>query len=152
MLNLIFIWSSRHITYVWIIFYYRHCLWILGNATTLSSSGSIWADLVRDAKDRQCFFNASSDNAISRVIAKKRRDLNRVNVKNNTHISSSNNCGVWVLSLFTTAYYSELVFLFNYCARFLICWYHVYRCIAKAIYIYLEKARPAYNLEWRDLD
>ncbi|XP_051219250.1 helicase SEN1 [Lolium perenne] len=48
----------------------RHCLWILGNAATLSRSGSIWENLVRNAKERQCFFNAKSDGAISRAIAK----------------------------------------------------------------------------------
>lgn len=74
----------------------RHCLWILGNATTLASSGSIWSDLVRDAKDRRCFFNASSDYVISHVIAKQRRDLDRVNVEKSIHISSSKNCRVWV--------------------------------------------------------
>ncbi|RLN09633.1 hypothetical protein C2845_PM11G17480 [Panicum miliaceum] len=35
----------------------RHCLWVLGNAATLRGSGSIWAELVRDAEDRRCFFN-----------------------------------------------------------------------------------------------
>nr|TKW06157.1 hypothetical protein SEVIR_7G223800v2 [Setaria viridis] len=62
----------------------RYCLWILGNATTLLSSGSIWADLVCNAKDRQCFFDASSNKALARVIAKQKSDLNRVEVKNNT--------------------------------------------------------------------
>ncbi|WVZ86865.1 hypothetical protein U9M48_033584 [Paspalum notatum var. saurae] len=38
----------------------RHCLWILGNAATLRSSGSIWEELVRDAVDRRCFFNWNS--------------------------------------------------------------------------------------------
>ncbi|XP_044318466.1 helicase sen1-like [Triticum aestivum] len=35
----------------------RHCLWILGNATTLSGSGSIWGELVQDAVERRCFFD-----------------------------------------------------------------------------------------------
>ncbi|OQU84722.1 hypothetical protein SORBI_3004G113500 [Sorghum bicolor] len=35
----------------------RHCLWILGNAATLHGSGSIWAELVRDAEKRGCLFN-----------------------------------------------------------------------------------------------
>ena len=105
MLNLIFLWSSRHITYVWRIFYYRHCLWILGNATTLSRSGSIWADLVRNAKDRRCFFNASSDKAISHVIAKQKSHLCRVEAKKSTPRASSRNYRVWVLSCrtFSTA-------------------------------------------------
>lgn len=35
----------------------RHCLWVLGNATTLRSSGSIWGELVQDAVERRCFFD-----------------------------------------------------------------------------------------------
>ncbi|CAO2036228.1 unnamed protein product [Urochloa humidicola] len=67
----------------------RHCLWILGNATTLLSSGSIWADLVRNAKDRRCFFNASSEKALSRVIAKQKSDLSRVESKKKTPLVQS---------------------------------------------------------------
>ncbi|MQL88099.1 hypothetical protein Taro_020656 [Colocasia esculenta] len=37
----------------------RYCLWILGNARTLINSGSIWAELVQDAKERGCFYNAN---------------------------------------------------------------------------------------------
>ncbi|KAF0891412.1 hypothetical protein E2562_009841 [Oryza meyeriana var. granulata] len=73
----------------------RYCLWILGNATTLSSSGSIWADLVRDAKDRQCFFNANSDKDISRVLAKHRNETNKVKDTRNAP-SKVRNSGVWV--------------------------------------------------------
>ncbi|KAJ1272390.1 hypothetical protein BS78_06G198300 [Paspalum vaginatum] len=74
----------------------RYCLWILGNATTLLSSGSIWADLVRNAKDRRCFFNANSDKAISCVIAKQKSGICRVEAKKNTPLSSSRNSRVWV--------------------------------------------------------
>jgi hypothetical protein len=118
------------------IFYYRHCLWILGNATTLASSGSIWSDLVRDAKDRGCFFNASRDNGISRVIAKQ-RDLDRVNVEKSIHISSSKNCRVWVLSLFTASYYLVLVFFYLICyALFLIlCTVFVSCILARKIHL-----------------
>ncbi|CAN6249869.1 unnamed protein product [Urochloa humidicola] len=73
----------------------RYCLWILGNSTTLLRSGSIWADLVHNAKDRRCFFNGSSDKAISRAIAKQKGYPTRVNVKKNTHLTTKN-CGVWV--------------------------------------------------------
>ncbi|KAL6652174.1 hypothetical protein ACP70R_011099 [Stipagrostis hirtigluma subsp. patula] len=74
----------------------RYCLWILGNATTLLSSGSIWADLVRNAKDRQCFFNASSDKAISSVIANQKSDLSKVKFKKITPPACSRNSMVWV--------------------------------------------------------
>ncbi|CAL5030416.1 unnamed protein product [Urochloa decumbens] len=81
----------------------RHCLWILGNATTLLNSGSIWADLVRNAKDRRCFFNASSDKALSRVIAKQKSDLCRVEVKKNTPLVQSqsglNEQGPYLMSI-----------------------------------------------------
>ncbi|KAI3722952.1 hypothetical protein L2E82_34185 [Cichorium intybus] len=39
----------------------RYCLWILGNGSTLVNSGSIWKNLVVDAKDRGCFYNVSED-------------------------------------------------------------------------------------------
>ncbi|WOL07362.1 hypothetical protein Cni_G16102 [Canna indica] len=46
----------------------RYCLWVLGNGPTLFNSGSIWAKLVSDAKDRQCFFNAAEDQGIATAI------------------------------------------------------------------------------------
>ncbi|WOL07364.1 hypothetical protein Cni_G16104 [Canna indica] len=48
----------------------RYCLWILGNAATLISSGSIWARLVSDAKARNCFFDATEDRGIATAISK----------------------------------------------------------------------------------
>ncbi|WOL07356.1 hypothetical protein Cni_G16096 [Canna indica] len=48
----------------------RYCLWILGNAPTLISSGSIWARLVSDAKARNCFFDATEDRGIATAISK----------------------------------------------------------------------------------
>ncbi|WVZ76720.1 hypothetical protein U9M48_024672 [Paspalum notatum var. saurae] len=54
----------------------RHCLWVLGNAATLRGSGSVWAELVRDAEDRGCFFNWDDDGtggAPSSVAAPPRR-------------------------------------------------------------------------------
>jgi hypothetical protein len=77
------------------LFNHRYCLWILGNATTLSRSGSIWADLVRDAKDRQCFFNANSDKDISRVLAKHKIETNKVKDRKSTPFKVRNS-GVWV--------------------------------------------------------
>ncbi|XP_042472365.1 probable helicase MAGATAMA 3 [Zingiber officinale] len=46
----------------------RYCLWILGNEPTLSSSRSIWANIVQDAKVRCCFFNAIEDERIAKAI------------------------------------------------------------------------------------
>ncbi|KAM0946836.1 putative DNA helicase [Dioscorea sansibarensis] len=48
----------------------RHCLWIIGNATTLTSSGTVWSKLVRDANKRGCFFNAQEDKGIMDAIIK----------------------------------------------------------------------------------
>ncbi|KAI9118448.1 hypothetical protein K1719_010780 [Acacia pycnantha] len=46
----------------------RHCLWILGNATTLMKSDSIWRKLVVDAKNRECFHNADDDEDLAQAI------------------------------------------------------------------------------------
>ncbi|KAL6652176.1 hypothetical protein ACP70R_011101 [Stipagrostis hirtigluma subsp. patula] len=39
----------------------KHCLWIVGNGTTLSISNSIWQKIIKDAEDRGCFFDVSDD-------------------------------------------------------------------------------------------
>lgn len=39
----------------------RYCLWIVGNGTTLAKSGSVWKNVVIDAKARGCFYNADDD-------------------------------------------------------------------------------------------
>ncbi|XP_045833411.1 uncharacterized protein LOC123924528 [Trifolium pratense] len=46
----------------------RYCLWILGNASTLSNSDSIWRKLILDAKRRDCYHNADEDKKLARVI------------------------------------------------------------------------------------
>ncbi|KAB1205203.1 hypothetical protein CJ030_MR7G021969 [Morella rubra] len=46
----------------------RHCLWILGNESTLANSDSVWEALVLDAKNRQCFFNADEDKDLHKAI------------------------------------------------------------------------------------
>ncbi|KAI3794405.1 hypothetical protein L1987_37036 [Smallanthus sonchifolius] len=45
----------------------RHCLWILGNESTLVNSGTIWKQLVIDAKNRGCFYNASEDKNLAQA-------------------------------------------------------------------------------------
>ncbi|KAJ4799742.1 P-loop containing nucleoside triphosphate hydrolases superfamily protein [Rhynchospora pubera] len=47
----------------------RYCLWIIGNAATLSKSGSIWAALIDDARNRRCFFRADEEKSISDAIS-----------------------------------------------------------------------------------
>ncbi|KAK2430640.1 P-loop containing nucleoside triphosphate hydrolase superfamily protein [Trifolium repens] len=46
----------------------RYCLWILGNASTLANSDSIWKRLILDAKRRDCYHNADQDKKLARVI------------------------------------------------------------------------------------
>ncbi|KAI3798723.1 hypothetical protein L1987_34001 [Smallanthus sonchifolius] len=45
----------------------RYCLWILGNESTLVNSGTIWKQLVVDAKNRGCFYNASEDKNLAQA-------------------------------------------------------------------------------------
>ncbi|KAL3835054.1 hypothetical protein ACJIZ3_009790 [Penstemon smallii] len=56
----------------------RHCLWILGNARTLSMSNSVWEALVVDAKNRQCFFTADGDNEIAKTIIDVKKELEQL--------------------------------------------------------------------------
>lgn len=39
----------------------RHCLWVIGNETTLALSGSIWAKLISESRTRGCFYDAKDD-------------------------------------------------------------------------------------------
>ncbi|XP_076911042.1 helicase sen1-like [Bidens hawaiensis] len=56
----------------------RHCLWILGNERTLANSESVWKELVCDARNRLCLFDADADDCLrSRIIAAK-KDLDQV--------------------------------------------------------------------------
>ncbi|TVU39105.1 hypothetical protein EJB05_12510, partial [Eragrostis curvula] len=56
----------------------KHCLWILGNATTLAGGKTIWREIVADAKDRGCFFNAKDDKDLSNAIIKAVIELDEV--------------------------------------------------------------------------
>ncbi|WOH15111.1 hypothetical protein DCAR_0934648 [Daucus carota subsp. sativus] len=47
----------------------RHCLWILGNGSTLVNSGSVWKKLVIDAKSRACFYNVQEDKKLALALA-----------------------------------------------------------------------------------
>ncbi|KAM0906287.1 hypothetical protein ACQ4PT_016853 [Festuca glaucescens] len=51
----------------------RHCLWVLGNAATLSSSSSIWEELVQDAVERRCFFEWDDGTSASPAISHSSR-------------------------------------------------------------------------------
>ncbi|KAF3339829.1 helicase MAGATAMA 3 [Carex littledalei] len=57
----------------------RYCLWMVGDAETLSKSGSIWGELVEDAKTRHCFFSASEDKVLSKAISNCLRKIGKLN-------------------------------------------------------------------------
>ncbi|XP_026408999.1 regulator of nonsense transcripts 1 homolog [Papaver somniferum] len=46
----------------------RHCLWILGNDKKLCKIGCFWEDLICDAKQRQCFFDADEDEELVKAM------------------------------------------------------------------------------------
>uniref|UniRef100_A0ACD5Z6N7 Uncharacterized protein n=1 Tax=Avena sativa TaxID=4498 RepID=A0ACD5Z6N7_AVESA len=46
----------------------KHCLWVIGNATTLSKRRSVWQNIVYDAKERQRFFHANGDKGLADAI------------------------------------------------------------------------------------
>nr|TKW40935.1 hypothetical protein SEVIR_1G280000v2 [Setaria viridis] len=56
----------------------KHCLWILGNAKTLACGKTIWREIVADAKDRGCFFDAKDDKDLSNAIIKAAIELDEV--------------------------------------------------------------------------
>ncbi|KAI3893034.1 hypothetical protein MKW92_025987 [Papaver armeniacum] len=56
----------------------RHCLWILGNDKKLCKIGSFWEDLIRDAKQRQCFFNADEDEELVKAMIKANKELDQL--------------------------------------------------------------------------
>nr|XP_043619908.1 uncharacterized protein LOC122591722 [Erigeron canadensis] len=53
----------------------RHCLWILGHERTLTNSESIWKDLVYDARNRHCLFDADSDKCLKTAIINTKKEL-----------------------------------------------------------------------------
>lgn len=46
----------------------RYCLWIVGSGTTLANSGTVWKDLVIDAKARGCFYGADDSMDLHQAI------------------------------------------------------------------------------------
>ncbi|KAF8668263.1 hypothetical protein HU200_052317 [Digitaria exilis] len=63
-------------------FFHRNCMWILGHETTLLQHKTTWSRLVKDAKDRQCFFDARDDYSLARAMDQSVRDnVSRPNIK-----------------------------------------------------------------------
>ncbi|KAF7151329.1 hypothetical protein RHSIM_Rhsim02G0186700 [Rhododendron simsii] len=56
----------------------RHCLWILGDGATLINSGSVWKELVVDAKARDCFYDANDDKNLAQAVAGALVELNQL--------------------------------------------------------------------------
>ncbi|KAM0935201.1 putative TPR and ankyrin repeat-containing protein [Dioscorea sansibarensis] len=56
----------------------RHCLWIVGNGATLANSGSVWTALVRNMKERECYFDAVQNQSLATTILKVHIDLNKI--------------------------------------------------------------------------
>ncbi|KAK9115678.1 hypothetical protein Sjap_014625 [Stephania japonica] len=62
----------------------RYCLWIVGNGRTLTHNDSIWKELVNDAENRGCYFNADEDSSLAAAIidglldSEQIEDINRM--------------------------------------------------------------------------
>uniref|UniRef100_A0A453QYY6 Helicase ATP-binding domain-containing protein n=1 Tax=Aegilops tauschii subsp. strangulata TaxID=200361 RepID=A0A453QYY6_AEGTS len=56
----------------------RHCLWIVGNATTLYKSGTVWKNLVHDARSRNCIINANNDATMCKLILHVKQELDEL--------------------------------------------------------------------------
>ncbi|KAF3792770.1 TPR and ankyrin repeat-containing protein 1 [Nymphaea thermarum] len=56
----------------------RHCLWVIGNGSTLISSGSVWKHLVLDAEQRGFFFNAGESKYLGQVIMETKQELDQL--------------------------------------------------------------------------
>ncbi|XP_074282369.1 uncharacterized protein LOC141606907 [Silene latifolia] len=75
----------------------RHCLWVIGNATTLTNSGTVWKDLVNDAKTRGCFYEADEDEEVEHAIHTENetvdtlsRELAAINIRGGRGVSKFN--------------------------------------------------------------
>ncbi|GJZ41734.1 UvrD-like helicase, ATP-binding domain, P-loop containing nucleoside triphosphate hydrolase [Tanacetum coccineum] len=56
----------------------RHCLWILGNERTLTNSESIWKEVVCDARNRHCLFNADDDECLKKITISAMKELEQL--------------------------------------------------------------------------
>ncbi|PWA72412.1 uvrD-like Helicase, ATP-binding domain, P-loop containing nucleoside triphosphate hydrolase [Artemisia annua] len=56
----------------------RHCLWILGNERTLTTSESIWKDVVCDARNRHCLFDADADECLKMIVIAAMKELEQL--------------------------------------------------------------------------
>lgn len=61
-----------------LLFLSRHCLWILGNERTLVNSESVWEDIVKDARNRECLFDADADELLRMTIISAKKELEQL--------------------------------------------------------------------------
>ncbi|KAK1416344.1 hypothetical protein QVD17_32134 [Tagetes erecta] len=63
----------------------RHCLWILGNEKTLTNSECVWKELVFDARNRHCLFDADADDLLKMAIIAAKKELDQLDDLVNDH-------------------------------------------------------------------
>lgn len=56
----------------------RHCLWFVGNGATLANSGSVWAALICNMKERGYYFDAVQNQSLATTILKVHIELNKI--------------------------------------------------------------------------
>jgi senataxin len=60
----------------------RHCLWIVGNGTTLSSNNFVWQKMIKNAHDRGLFFDVNDlSNAVAKAVIELDDAENSVNME-----------------------------------------------------------------------
>ncbi|KAG6521688.1 hypothetical protein ZIOFF_018813 [Zingiber officinale] len=100
----------------------RYCLWILGNGPTLTTSESVWAKIVHDAKVRRCFFNATEDENIAKAINRPFTSSSTIDSLNFDvlHISESQKKVHYFLVLIVVANYKSIIYfsILNYDNQF----------------------------------
>ncbi|XP_074263309.1 uncharacterized protein LOC141586084 isoform X2 [Silene latifolia] len=56
----------------------RHCLWILGNANTLSKHNTLWETVIANANELNCFVNANKDEEMAQIITNVKSQLDEL--------------------------------------------------------------------------
>ncbi|KAJ3689679.1 hypothetical protein LUZ61_018843 [Rhynchospora tenuis] len=56
----------------------RHCMWIVGSASTLLKSGTIWSDIVFDAQKRGCLFDAKDNEDLKILILNVKNEMDQL--------------------------------------------------------------------------
>ena len=94
---------------------YRHCLWIVGNAHTLYKSGTEWTELVADAERRKCVFSATNDATICKLVLQVKQELDELDDLLNADSVVFSNTRWKLITMFSST------LTFNILSCFLIC-------------------------------